>query len=349
MKGLAQGICDIIHDYHAGRANFDNKHVIKWVSQFDEGDQKFILEEFLHLLKQNIYISEKKAKSILIEHIDSLAKHFKFKDTISFLKNVEFMRVQDKYKSQTVLLSILDKELINKYDFAVKDCGSVSKKYVVYLDDVLATGGTIFEDCKDWLDTQNEDGEKNFDKIAKKEKIFILSLLCKHTWGADNIQWRLKYHFGDDRILDKIKFQSHYKIENHPSKPEQKLNFIYPVVDDQTQMVLEYFNNLDATYKGEFAFRKSNSPNNETFFSSPKSRKRFENILLNKGVELLNMPRKFLQRNHRPLGVSSPSNKLLGTGTMFFTWRNVSNTTPIVFWWKLEWYPLFELDNRGIH
>ena len=53
----------------------------------------------------------------------------------------------------------------------------------------------------------------------------------------------------------------------------------------------------------------------------------------------------------RPLGDTVKSHKTLGTGTLFFTWRNISNTCPIVFWWDVfghNWTPLFSLKNRGI-
>jgi hypothetical protein len=102
-------------------------------------------------------------------------------------------------------------------------------------------------------------------------------------------------------------------------------------------------------YKGEYAYRKNNIPIKEQFFSSKSNRIRFENIMLMKGIELLGGVKK-LKINHRPLGVTNPTKKIFGTGTLFFTWRNISNTTPIVFWWKItgsDWYPLFPLINRG--
>jgi hypothetical protein len=112
---------------------------------------------------------------------------------------------------------------------------------------------------------------------------------------------------------------------------------------------MAFLNNLNANRDEKYAFRPANRPGQETFFSTPANRKRFENILLHKGIELLGEA-KNLEDNHRPLGMTNPSRKTLGTGTMFFTWRNISNTSPVVFWWEItgsDWYPLFKLLHRG--
>ncbi|MCX6319172.1 MAG: hypothetical protein NTW29_17980 [Bacteroidetes bacterium] len=350
MKKIAASICEIVHDYHRGNVKFDTDHVIKWSKQFQE-DQQFILEELLHLLKQGVYISEAKARKLLIRQIDKLAEHFKYKNTVDFLKHVEFLSMQKKYKSQSALLEILDEELSEAHGIRLKDCGSKSKKYALYIDDVLATGGTVFNDCTKWLEVKNENGVTNYDKVINEEKIFIVSCFCKHSWGCYNVKWRLKYQFNNDAIMGRIKFQAAYTIQNHPTGDGQIFNHAYPISQDQSKAVLDFIKNLKADRDEKFAFRNINLPKKEEFFSSKANRIRFENIILNKGVELLNGVNE-LEENQRPLGMTNPTRKTLGTGTIFFTWRNISNTTPVVFWWEVQgsnWYPLFKLDNRGIY
>jgi hypothetical protein len=353
MEKVAQQICDKIVDYHNGKVKFDVKHVIKWVSQFDKGDQQFILEEFLHLINQGIYISQSDAREIMIKQLLAIAKHVKL-EPIKFFENVDFLSMQGEQKSQSILLKILDEELVKKFGIKLKNCGKVSKKYAIYIDDVLCTGHTFFEDVTEWLRVKNSDGLTNLDKVLSDEKICIGSFLCKHSWSVENIKYQFKKAF-QNALMQKIKFQSYYVIENHPSTPEQRLNFAYPVKDNQPKEVLEYFDSLDnlydVMYKGEFAFRKKDTPKTETFFSSPANRIRFENILLNKGIELLSKVGT-LQKNQRPLGMTNPTKKILGTGTLFFTWNNVSNTSPVVFWWEItgsKWYPLFKLEHRGLN
>ncbi|WP_462254195.1 phosphoribosyltransferase-like protein, partial [Ferruginibacter sp.] len=249
----------------------------------------------------------------------------------------------------------LDDELQKRYQIELKNCGTKSKKYALYVDDILVSGNTIYNDLaghKDyrteeyipgWLEFKNEDGLTNAQKVIAKEKIVIINVFCLHTWN--DIEWRLKKKFGDE-IRNKIRYYYYYKVQNLRIFNNQKLNFAYPAPTDN-ENIKKYFNSINETSFGEVAFRKKGTPAVESFFSSPENRIRFENILLEEGVKLFDKVDK-LKRVQRPLGITVPFHKTLGTGTLFFTWRNISNTTPIVFWWDNHgWYFLFELKNRG--
>lgn len=346
MQKLAENIVTIIKDYHNYcDFQFAPDHIINWANQFYETDREFILQEFLHLLNQGIYISELQARKLLVERIEKLSAQYGFSKQVSFLTNTEFLAIQPTDKSQGYLLKILDEELQKKYGIGLAQCGAASKKYVVYIDDVLATGGTVFNDCLGWLQSKATDAETNLDKVLSNEKVLIVTVFCLHNWA--NIKWRFRVALKNEGILKKIQLLSDYEIQNHPAFLNQRLNFTYPLAE-QPQTVLDYFNNLNASSNASAAFRNVNKPLTETFFSSPANRIRFENILLQKGVELLQKAAS-LKPNHRPLGATFPSYKTLGTGTLFFTWRNISNTTPIVFWWKAGgWEPLFPLYRRGL-
>jgi len=346
MKELARRICVILHDYHNYNGfNFTPEHVINWASQFEKDDQQFILNEFYHLLNQGIYIDEQKTRRLLLSNLIELAKLFKFRRMSDFLNNANFVQLQPAGKSQWFILNLLDNVLRENYPICLKECGASSGKYTVYLDDILATGGTVYADAEKWLSIKDETGKSNFQKVIAKEAIFIVSVFAKHIWGSSNVRIRLNNKFGNP---DLILFHSNYDIENHPTYQNQKMNFAYPV-DSGIKEVKEYFTNLQAIYNGEYAYRKNKIPQEEVFFSSPQNRIRFENIILIKGIKQLRKVVK-LQVNQRPLGVTNPTKKPFGTGTLFFSWRNISNTSPIVFWWKTsgsDWYPLFPLVNRG--
>lgn len=100
-----------------------------------------------------------------------------------------------------------------------------------------------------------------------------------------------------------------------------------------------------------FFHRKATQPSQEAFFSSKENRNRLEQIFLDKGIEIINkIQDETTKHKHRPLGKTYPSYKTFGTGTLFFTWRNISNTCPIVLWWNNSahnWQGLFPLYNRG--
>lgn len=352
MEQLAQEIVDIFYDYHYfDGVKFNADDVIKWVSQFDKKDQIFILTEFHHVCSKNkIYISEKSAKKKLIQLIEKLTKDYRFKDEISFLNNADFLKMQAEGKSQTKLLMLLDTQIQANYGIALDDCGMVSNNYAIYIDDIIATGNTVFYDCIKWLELSDIDGETNFSKVISNKKKLIIYSFCLHTWP--NIHWKLKEHFKNSKILNKIIFLKHYTVENHYKQHDQKFNLAYPI-ENQPQVVSQYLENLPnvtnglASQRKDIAYRKQNTPKVETFFSSAANRIRFENIILTKGIELLEDV-SVLKTNQRPLGMINPSYQTFGTGTLFFTWTNIPNNSPIVFWWESKkWRPLFLLNNRG--
>ncbi|MBS0032174.1 phosphoribosyltransferase-like protein [Chitinophaga sp. 22321] len=139
-----------------------------------------------------------------------------------------------------------------------------------------------------------------------------------------------------------------YEIQNHAKFNNQRLNIVKPV-KGADPIVNTYFGSLMATKYEDYAFRDVNTPAIETFFSSPTNRIKFENILLNKGIEIIGMIQGEVRSNIRPLGLINPSYKVLGLGTHFFTWRNIPNNSPLVYWWEVpghDWRPLFSVS-RG--
>ena len=83
---------------------------------------------------------------------------------------------------------------------------------------------------------------------------------------------------------------------------------------------------------------------------SSENRTIYENIVLQKGLSIIDMIQGEVKPNLRPLGLINPSYKTFGLGTHFFTWRNIPNNSPLVFWWQVQGHnlqPLFPVANRG--
>ncbi|MDQ3109751.1 MAG: hypothetical protein M3R17_07630 [Bacteroidota bacterium] len=154
--------------------------------------------------------------------------------------------------------------------------------------------------------------------------------------------------FGD-AIKSKIDFARHSEIQNHPAFTNQKFNNLYPQLP-QANEVNVYLGNLQAEKYGDKAFRGINKPSVESFFSSSANRIRFENIMLHKGLQIIENIQTRPSPGLRPLGFTSPSHKILGLGTLFFTWRNIPNNCPLAFWWRVpshSFQGLFPLKGRG--
>ncbi|MCL9806030.1 hypothetical protein NAT51_10875 [Flavobacterium amniphilum] len=351
MEEIAEKIVLITNDYHSDYDNgfvMSSQHVIEWVNQFDADDREFVLNEVLHILKQGVYISKQKAKEILLEFINKATTYFDYQNIETFLRETHFISIQGAEKSQTVLLSILNEILIQNTGFSLDICGTLGIRNYIYLDDVIGSGGKFNFEIHKYI------SENNLLNALKNKEIKILSyFFCIHTWGAVNARYILKNRFTEENFfLDYKAFpiKTHYTVENNIKEFNQRLNLIYPVKSKNDYDV--YLTGLDqATKQADRAYRKQSQPNQETFFSSKTNRLRLEHIFLDKGIEIINQiqdPES--KRKHRPLGKTYPGYKTFGTGTLFFTWRNVSNTCPIVFWWDNvthNWKGLFPLHNRG--
>ena len=146
-------------------------------------------------------------------------------------------------------------------------------------------------------------------------------------------------------------------MENHPAinyfNQNPKFDHAYPLESEVGSDFLTFIEGaFDRKYpmsKEEYAFRNPKFPQKEELFSSPENRNRFEQILLAKGIQIINNIEDLKVPSIRPLGMAPPSYKTLGTGSHTFTWRNISNTCPLVYWWESGgWHPLFPVKNRGM-
>jgi hypothetical protein len=356
MQETAEQIFEIIKDYQCDYAKrkfeITVEHIIAWASQFGD-DAEFVLKELLHFLPE-IYISKEKAKNLLRTRLLEIQKFYGYKTMNEMVLNTYFFDVQKGYKSQTEILSIVDDILKTEFMVNYKDHIDKPKTNYIYFDDVLATGGTVYRDLATWLETKEDVKNENYKAIINKTKTLAVSLFCYHSFGFNNMEWRLMKQF-DDKIKKVLLVGTDYVVENHIKTKwiaeNQRLNCVYPI-DEQSKSTLEYLASLETEYDSVPAFRPSNLPKKETFFSSPENRIKFERIFLEKGIELLNkVQTENPDKRKRPLGDTVRSHKTFGTGTLFFTWRNISNTCPLVFWWDVtghNWLPLFCVKNRGI-
>jgi hypothetical protein len=344
LNKVAQDIVDILNDYENN--NMTVQHVLTWVNQFDDVDREFILNELLNIFKQTYY-SKEKCIEILKEYIGFLSGHYQYTAVTDFLRNTVFLDLQNEEDSQKELLALLNDILIKEYGITLRDCGKKPMHYV-YLDDILATGNKTFTDLSNWLKTQNDADNDitNYDYVKKENIKLNICFLCLHTWGYSNVEYRLMMEF-DVKIKKHLSFFRYFEIENNIKAHNAKLNHMLPI-DNQDNEFKTYLNSLEDAVKFEDrAFRKNTQPSSEELFSSPENRTRLENIFLRKGIEILQQVQNLTVKQIRPLGYTIKSHRTFGLGTLFFTFRNIPNNCPIVFWWGSKWYPLFIVKNRG--
>lgn len=101
MVQKADSIAELLADYQNN--TMTSEHILNWVSQFEDSDQEFILEELLHIFKQT-YLSKENCKKRLKNYIEYWLKEFKYVDVPSFIKETVFLDLQPAHKSQKELI-----------------------------------------------------------------------------------------------------------------------------------------------------------------------------------------------------------------------------------------------------
>lgn len=343
MQEYIDKIIEITADYSHP---ITQQHILNWVNQFDENDREFLLSEVAYILPTS-YISKDYTNNMLSQILKSLMKQYNFVTMDDLLSNCTFLSCQADYKSQSILLDMLNTICNNEYGLSINKNDIKNKQNWIYLDDNLSTGGTFFNNIKSKID------ELAITRF-KVNNIKIISIFFYlHAWGKSNVEYRLKQAYIDIFNSSNLKFHSVYVIKNHPTAPSSTFNNAYPkdTAESRENLYLKQLkdNNSYCDKNKEKAFRANDKPVKEEFYSSAVARDRYEKIILTKGLDILSLV-KNVAASIRPLGCTTPSYQTFGMGSHVFTWRNVSNTCPIVYWWgSNNWTPLFQVNNRGLY
>src|SRR5690606_13237055 len=220
MKVKAEGIADILADYENN--NMTTEHVLEWVRQFDIADQEFILDELLHIFRQT-YVSKMRCRKLLTSYIKHWANEFKYDSIPSFISETIFLDLQPPHKSQRELLDLLDEILLESYGCSLTQSGQKVKRYV-YLDDILSTGGTLYKNLNDWFNKMSDiDPTKtNFQLVDAKKIRINICLLCCHSWGLSNTEFRFMQSISP-KIKGCIEWYWFFEVQNNLKNFDQSL------------------------------------------------------------------------------------------------------------------------------
>lgn len=333
MEDLANQVADIVEDYRNDDGiEMSSDRILQWANQFEPGDRAFVLEETKNILSQR-YVTKSTGLKFLKLGVEKLAESYNYRSPSAFLKNTVLLDLQEEGKSQKALLEMLDGVARKHWGINSSDFASSSKTNYLYIDDVLCTGNTLFYDLKDWLAAG---GNQRVEQGAN----IILLYIFVHTLNTGKLKGRFYYA---DEVSDGFDYNliSACTVENDYENKNADLDLAFPLRQNQPEAVFDYLNRIDSPLD-ESVFRAPGRPRDEKLFSSPDNRIRYENILLSEGLSILDSVN-VSKENVRPLGYTLPTHKTLGFGTLSFTWRNVPNNTPLVFWYSApEWKPLFK-------
>lgn len=353
MDKLIDEIFEIIKDYRSDEAlpnvGMTKSRIKRWIEQFEPGDQEFILTEVKNIFSKR-YLSKESVKVFLKGLIEILVKDLKYTTTSEFLQHAVFLDLQPEGKSQKKMLKLLKELLKAEYNVDIENCGKKLQKHYVYIDDLLCTGNTLFRDIKQWSGEIYSDKKTNLDRIKDGSIDLIFAFVFKHEKNYRKKKAEFKYKI-DPALENNHSLYRSICIDN-TLNAGSKLDFLFPLEQEQPPEVIKYHDAIvsevdkyakDKNYGRSLSefYRTAGTPEKEVLFSSRETRQRFENIMLLKGIEILGKAHTSV-KNIRALGFSLPSQKDFGFGTLCFTWRNIANNTPLVFWYSGgQFFPLF--------
>jgi hypothetical protein len=350
MEDVIDQIVEELKDYRVEENHkIDNDRVRNWINQFNEDDRNFILEEMLNIFKKR-YCTKKEGIFFLKQTIDFLVKRFKYNNPKSLLEETEFLTLQESGKSQSILLGLLKELLRHDYDYDFENHSPKFVKNYLYIDDILCTGNTLYQDMFEWLNEIVND-KRRIENIQEQGQRIIFSYIFLHNKNFHKKLAQMKFNISD-KIKDSITMGRWIEIDNNSNKSSSHCEVAKPLNKELSARVNTYKDevckSVDEYAGGKYPvaedfFRPNNIPAKEDLFTTPENRNRLEKILLEKGIEILDNTDNITKQQMRALGYSLPSFKDFGFGALCFTWRNVPNNTPLVFWYAGGgFFPLFE-------
>ena len=350
MEKIMYEILEIIEDYRAETKDGVSINDIElWISQFDKEEREFILEETRNIL-DNTYCPKNVAFDLFKDLIEFSANNFKYKDVASFLDETEFLSLQNYGKSQTIMIEMFEDLFMTNYNYDLQNRKKKTIKNYIYIDDVLCTGSTLYHDISQWLN-KKINGQPRHQLIVEKEQNIIFAYMIIHKENYQKKINQIQHNFGEG-IIPRITMIRGVVIDNSSNKPLSKCEIVKPINENLSDYTIEYKKQIidlvDNYVAGKYPtkddfFRKPYIPIIEGLYSSKENRKRIERIFLEKGIDILNKTVNQTNKQIRPLGYSLPSHKNFGFGALCFNWRNVPNTTPLVFWYNGGGFiPLFK-------
>lgn len=362
MEKLIDKIYEIIKDYrNAEGEEYMNKEIIeKWINQFDPDDREFLITELIHILDKR-YITRKQFKEYLkTTFFSDIKKVMKEKYNLEDIKEIiirsHFINHQPEGKSQKEIIKLFEEVLTEELGLTLADCGKDEPLCYIYLDDILCTGDTIFKGIADkdgWLNKKSINKEQTNKGFLEEKQIPIFIVFYSiHSQNMHKLLKRIEFAHKDHKIPIWYFWQDNHDIDNDYSNVQSKLQYIFPIenADSLVQNCKKQIESkIDAhcEQKGyskpqEHFFRSETIPIEETLFTNAENRRRFENIILNKSIEIYNKANSEDLRM-RPLGYGLYTDKSFGFGTLLFSWRNIPFNTPLVFWYEHKgWQPLFK-------
>ncbi|MCQ2012342.1 phosphoribosyltransferase-like protein [Clostridium butyricum] len=333
-RQLIKELLNIIGDYNMSQGlTMDIEHVNKWIKQFDKELRNTILRELIYIFKKT-YLSRNDVKEYIKGILTSKSI---FGDCIQDnIRNTTFLNIQKEGNSQNDLLEIVAEVLLEEYNIDIDECGSDSRYF--YIDDCIFTGNKYRHTIEDWV---NENSIKSGAEL-------IVYHIAVYKQGEDYADARVRKLLEKQNI--KLLAWRHLIYNNYKNnKFNNPIDALYPkeIQDKNVQAYIQ-----DRLEKSDYAedtkYFRDFDLEKEKLCSSQEARECLETEFLKVGANLVMSANQY-HDSVRPMGFQKLES--IGFGSMFVTYRNISNNCPLALWYGdvtkgdytplSKWYPLF--------
>jgi hypothetical protein len=217
------------------------------------------------------------------------------------------------------MLALFDVALQEACGLSIQDCGANPHTYF-YLDDAVFSGGRVKGDLIRWIEAD----------APKQAKVAVIAMAV-HTLGEFFASGDIK------KAADAAGKQINVEWWRSVTVEDRKYYMSTSDVLRPTAIPAEaqtYVNGLGTAP----ILREGSNVGSLKLFSSGDARHLIEQEFLKAGVKVRECC-PLLPAQMRPLGCTLM--RTTGFGSMFVTYRNCANNTPLVLWAGHPWYPLF--------
>ncbi|WP_413741648.1 hypothetical protein ACL2XO_23690 [Sodalis sp. RH15] len=335
-NAIKEQIAEILVDYElAPPGGMNTAHVGRWVEQFEESDQLFVLEQTLALLR-NAYI----CRNDYLEKIDDILS---VENNRRIILESAFFNIQEANRgtSQSDLLELLETqaEEFDGLDIVTLSRTSTCQRVTqfnkfIYFDDVCFSGSKALNDIS-WV-------VEHFDLSDVTIRVCFLGT---HRYATYMLETTLARRFQGRNIILIIKEKGFLKTRENRLKYSSSSEVFWL---RKNGIVLPDWIQNPEIYTSREGCERTHFEANDIFLNMA-DRYRFEYALTKAGFYILHQSQNPAQIL-KPLGFSTFPG--LGFGGTIFTYRNCPNNTPLAFWWgRYEhdgipnwaldcWYPL---------
>jgi len=320
---LLSTLAETVQDYQLDRDQPRTPDLIEaWLEQFPETVRDPLLEALVHVLPST-YISRARFEEFLdaIALSESIAGQASPAD---FWRSANLLNIQQGGSSQKEILVLFDQTLRRTHGFNLAETGSEQGDFI-YLDDCVGNGSRLRRDVTDWLPTA----------LARNIRLHVITPIlftASSRWVRDGLRDAAQAA-GKTISLTNWRIES-LQMENRPEF-RNDCDVLWPTTLPENEDVRAYADFLSQQgYPPQL--RGAGSPGTRGIFATDAQKQMLEEAFLIRGCEIrreqVNLP-----PSERPLGFTGL--RTFGFGSMFVTYRNCPNNTPLAFWVSQDDYP----------